>query len=122
MNPDETLRRNVIQLRERNGWTISELADRIEVDVTVLSKVEHGKRLVRVPEIVKLAQAFNVSIDDLLGYSSVASGQNEVVNSCDLVSNLPVYYDGREIPENMMEFFRSVAKSYFKMNDVNNTK
>lgn len=70
MNSDEILRRNVTRLREERGWSIQDLATRLGIDRTYLSKSESGNRAFKVSEIDKLAKIFGVSTDYLLGMES----------------------------------------------------
>lgn len=67
MNSDEILRKNVTRLREERGWSIQDLATRLGIDRTYLSKSESGNRAFKVSEIDKLAKIFGVSTDYLLG-------------------------------------------------------
>lgn len=67
MNSDEILRRNVTRLREERGWSIQDLATRLGIDRTYLSKSESGNRAFKVSEIDKLSKIFGVSTDYLLG-------------------------------------------------------
>ncbi|WP_167804140.1 helix-turn-helix domain-containing protein [Limosilactobacillus fermentum] len=67
MNSEEILRKNVTRLREQRGWSIQELASRLNIDRTYLSKSENGKRSFKVIEVNRLAELFGVSVDYLLG-------------------------------------------------------
>ena len=58
--------------RERNGWTQSELADRMstktdQVHWTTVAKMERGERSVRISEAAVLADLFDTTVDALLG-------------------------------------------------------
>lgn len=53
-------------LRKEFGWSQDELAGKIDADGRQISRYENGKFLPSAEAIVKLAQAFNVSIDFLM--------------------------------------------------------
>ena len=52
-------------LRERQGLSQEALADRLGVDQSVVSRVEHGQRRVSVPELFAWAEALNVKWPEL---------------------------------------------------------
>lgn len=54
------------QLRKDNNLTQEALADEIELSYTYLGQVERGVRGINLPNLVKLANKFNVSLDYLL--------------------------------------------------------
>ena len=54
-------------LREKQGITQAELAERIMVDKSVMNRIELGTRLIRNDELLLLSHALNVSTDFLLG-------------------------------------------------------
>lgn len=60
----------IISLREIKGWTQKELAKRINLNVSVMNRIEANERPVKDQEIVLLADAFDVSADYLLGRSN----------------------------------------------------
>ena len=43
------------RVRHQNGWTQREMAERLEIDVTYLSKIENGVYLPSRPALLKLA-------------------------------------------------------------------
>lgn len=53
------------ELRKKKGITQSQLAVELGVDTTVISNYETGYRVPRWITICKIAEFFNVSIDDL---------------------------------------------------------
>lgn len=54
------------QLRESNGLTIQEVAEKTDISYSVYQKYESGVRGVGVPALQKLADFYNVSTDYLL--------------------------------------------------------
>lgn len=58
------------ELREFNNLTQKELAAKIDLNYSVLSRIETGERPIRDDELLKIANYFKVTIDYLLGNSS----------------------------------------------------
>jgi transcriptional regulator with XRE-family HTH domain len=61
-------------LREQRGWTQLELADKVGINNSVLSRIEGNKRPVEDDLVNKFADIFEVTADYLLGRTSIASG------------------------------------------------
>jgi transcriptional regulator with XRE-family HTH domain len=63
---DVPLGERIKLLRKERGWGQSELAEKIASDARQISRYENGKIVPSVEAIIKIAQAFDVSIDYLL--------------------------------------------------------
>lgn len=61
----------IVQLREEQGLTQKELAEKLDINVSVMNRIELADRPIRDSEIVKIANFFNVSTDYLLGTTNV---------------------------------------------------
>ncbi len=59
------LGRALRELRDRAGITQGELADRIGIDLTYVSRVERGKRGVRWHTVLRFLRALDASLGDL---------------------------------------------------------
>ena len=59
---------NLIQLRKLHQMSQEELADRIQVSRQTLSKYETGESLPDIEKCKRLADVFNVTVDDLINY------------------------------------------------------
>ncbi|AMA74036.1 MULTISPECIES: helix-turn-helix domain-containing protein [Aneurinibacillus] len=82
---------NIIKkLREQRDWTQRELARRANINYSVLSRIESGKRPVEDSEIKLFADIFDVSADYLLGRTNDPSPKES-----DKKMNL-FFYDGLE--------------------------
>jgi len=57
----------IIKLREKRGWSQRELARRIDINVSVMNRIESGERPVKDQELLKLSNVLEVSTDYLLG-------------------------------------------------------
>jgi len=56
-------------LRETRGWTLMELGYRAKMQISDVSRVEHGKLDVRSSTLLRLVIALRTSADYLLGLS-----------------------------------------------------
>lgn len=63
----------IIELRESIGWSQSELARRIGVTSAAISQIEKGDRIPSLIVIIKISEAFNVSLLDLTDDSTDSS-------------------------------------------------
>ena len=50
----------------QRGMTLEEVATRVEIDVSTLSRLESGKRRLALDHLPRLASALSVSTDELL--------------------------------------------------------
>jgi transcriptional regulator with XRE-family HTH domain len=54
------------QLREKQGWTQVVMAEKVGIDRSYISDMERGKKNVCLPTLEILAQAFGVTISQVL--------------------------------------------------------
>lgn len=67
------------RLRKKNGYTQEALAKKLNIDRSLISHIEAGKRGCTVDMLVQLSELFNVSLDFLiLGRETVTSLDDEV--------------------------------------------
>ncbi|MGE7915302.1 helix-turn-helix domain-containing protein [Lysinibacillus xylanilyticus] len=59
--------KRIISLREIKGWTQRELANRVNLNVSVMNRIESNERPVKDSELISLANVLDVSTDYLLG-------------------------------------------------------
>ena len=55
----------LFKLRTTNGYSQKKVADRLGIDISLLSKIEHGERQVQGHMLKDLAQLFNLSYKEL---------------------------------------------------------
>lgn len=72
-SPSSSVGQNVRRERERAGISVRELARRLGVSASFLSQFELGQSQSAVSTLFAIATELNVSLDDLLGHSVVAS-------------------------------------------------
>ena len=63
--------KRLCELREENGIKQSKLAEILNLKPSAISKYETGLTQPGIPTIIKIAEIFNVSVDYLLGVSSI---------------------------------------------------
>lgn len=64
---DKSLANKIVNLREEVNITQSELARRLGLDKSSMSKIESGSRKVSTDELKRISEIFEVSTDYLLG-------------------------------------------------------
>lgn len=79
----------ITSLRKAKNWSQEELATKIEASRVMIGKYERGDNLPSIEVIVKLAKAFEVSVDFLLGEGVNASFDKEMLRRLDEMENLP---------------------------------
>lgn len=79
----------IIQLRKAKNWSQDELAKKIEASRVMIGKYEREDNSPSIEVIVKLAKAFEVSVDYLLGEGLNATYDKEMVQRLDELESLP---------------------------------
>ncbi len=79
----------IVQLRKAKNWSQDELAKEIEASRVMIGKYERGDNSPSIEVIVKLAKAFDVSVDFLLGEGLNAAYDKEMVKRLDELESLP---------------------------------
>jgi transcriptional regulator with XRE-family HTH domain len=62
----QKLGENVRDARTERGWTQEELSDRTKLAVVQISRIERGKREIRLSTLIRLLDALEVAPDVLL--------------------------------------------------------
>ena len=75
--------RNITELRQSKGMTQMELAEKLNVTPQTISRWETETAYPDITAIPVLANIFDVSIDELMGYDKAKSAQmvNEIIDS-----------------------------------------
>ena len=60
-------------LRSRNGWTLKEMSERIDIPVSTLSKVEHDRLTLTYDKLLQLSEHLNIPMSELFADPAVAS-------------------------------------------------
>lgn len=104
----------ISELRQKNKLTQKELADKLNINYSVLSRIETGERSIRDDELLAIADFFNVTTDYLLGRSSnpKLSRKNELDIHRDLEAMkenfnkgaLQMQLDGEELDDEVIQY------------------
>ncbi|WOC11877.1 helix-turn-helix domain-containing protein [Gordonia sp. MP11Mi] len=63
---DSWIGRRVAQHRKDRGWTLTEVADKVGLSSTQLSRIESGTRQSSIGTLIEIAHAFGVSLSQLV--------------------------------------------------------
>jgi transcriptional regulator with XRE-family HTH domain len=96
----------IVLLREKKGWKQNEFAEIVNINVSVMNRIEKGTRPITDSEIIKIADALEVSTDLLLGKIPLHNNKINVV--------------GREIAltEEELKIFETLKKHPILFNDL----
>lgn len=117
MNSDEVLRKNVKRLREERGWSIQDLASRLNMDRTYLSKSESGNRAFKISEVDKLAKIFGVSTDYLLGRNTSSAENSHAAETVEQALSHVMSFDGKPVTDHDRAILQQIAEAYLKGRD-----
>lgn len=93
----------IVDLREKRNITQTELAKRMGLDKSSMSKIENGTRKVSSDELSMLSTIFGVTSDYLLG--------KENKKTADLADEDTVFtYEGRQIPPEDLEYMKRLLR------------
>lgn len=73
------MRLRIKELRAERGWSVQALADAVGLSKSYVSDLENGKRRASDYRLEKFAQAFGVSIFDLIDDGSLGSEERELL-------------------------------------------
>lgn len=69
----------ITQLRKAKNWSQGELADKIEASRAIIGKYERNENLPSIEMVLKMAKAFGVTVDFLLGEGEFSAYDKETV-------------------------------------------
>lgn len=117
---DKNLASRIINLRESKNMKQSDLARRLSLDKSSMSKIENGTRKVSSDEILKIANIFEVSTDYLLGNNEKNHKSPDWATESDridldklLQSNTPMGYGGMSMAPEDKEKVRNVIEGIY---------
>ena len=79
---------NLSTLRRNADMTQSELADKLNLTRQAISRYEKGDSFPDISILVKIAEIFNISIDELIGAGAPTDGEQELLKSAALGKDL----------------------------------
>lgn len=75
------IKKKLKKLREKNGLTQQEVADRLNIGQVSYARYENGTRMPNTEMLARLAQLYNVTSDYLLGLTVYPSGNSNMERS-----------------------------------------
>ncbi len=81
--------KKIAELRKAKNWSQDELAKHVNVSRIMIGKYERGDNAPSIEVLLKLAKAFGVSLDYLVGEGVNAIFDKEMINRLENVENLP---------------------------------
>jgi len=72
--------KNIRRLRQKKGWTLVQIADKVQVSVPAFSKIETGPTDINMSRLKQLADIFEVSILEIL-YDEGENPQEELIEA-----------------------------------------
>jgi len=76
--------KNIRRLRQKKGWTLVQIAEKVQVSVPAFSKIETGPTDINMSRLKQLAEIFGVSILDIL-YDEGENPQDELMNEASIL-------------------------------------
>ncbi|MDI7187816.1 helix-turn-helix transcriptional regulator [Leptospira santarosai] len=86
---------NIKRLRKQKGWSQADLAEKTQSTLSHINKLETGKYLPSVDNLIKIANAFDVSLDYLVSeevgnYEEVNTNEKSFFQKLKLIDTLDV--------------------------------
>lgn len=100
------LSKKLRELRLSRKWTVQELADKVQVGKSAISKYENGDATPRKPVLEELARVFGVSIAELL---DEPTPELSMSNSYDPKSFEKIMSDARSLDEDSKKLLGTLA-------------
>jgi transcriptional regulator with XRE-family HTH domain len=96
------------ELRQDQGWTQNEVAEKLEIARSTLAKYEAGINQVPHDLVLKMADLYNVNIDYLYGHTRIRSSWRDITTV--------ISYDGGEITlDELLQRYNHLSLHYRKV-------
>jgi len=92
---------NIKMLRESNKMTVRELAAKINLSPSYISGIENNKANPTIDKLKKIADAFNISVKDLLNGEEIEGDNKELLFKISKLNK-----SDKELIKNMIERFK----------------
>lgn len=97
---------NLSMLRRNADMTQSELADKLNLTRQAISRYEKGDSFPDISILVKIAEIFNISIDELIGAGSPTEGEQELLKNAALGKDVKSCHCNIRELENIAPFLK----------------
>ncbi len=79
----------IAELRKRKNWSQADLAKAVEASRDIIGKYERNENLPSLEMALRIAKAFDVSVDFLIGQGAHAAYDKETMKRMEQVQKLP---------------------------------
>lgn len=101
----------IISLRESKGWNQRELAKRVNLNASVMNRIESGERPIKDHELAKISDVLEVKSDYLLGRSNNPN-MTEDDEFQEFISDPELGRWYKELPKSKEEDLRKLRKMW----------
>lgn len=114
------VRNRISELRQKNNLTQKELAEKLDINYSVLSRIETNDRPIKDDELSKIADFFGVTTDYLLGRPNTHNSLKEKSKATELEEDFPegvsVLYRANQnlTPEQKEVMLRMIKATFFE--------
>lgn len=114
------MRNRISELRQKNNLTQKELAEKLDINYSVLSRIETNDRPIKDDELSKIADFFGVTTDYLLGRPNTHNSLKEKSKATELEEDFPegvsVLYRANQnlTPEQKEVMLRMIKATFFE--------
>lgn len=103
------------QLRKSRGWTMQEIADRLDTTKASISGYEQHDRMPTPDKIIIFAKLFGVSVDYILGQTDDPTPHSKLADAKTYLSGIrQITWDGIELTDDdlrlAIDFFKVLAQ------------
>lgn len=103
--------KNIRRLRQKKGWTLVQIAEKVQVSVPAFSKIETGPTDINMSRLKQLADIFEVSILDIL-YEEGENPQEELIEAANLLKEKIQEKEEtvNELQKKLIDLYEEVSK------------
>jgi transcriptional regulator with XRE-family HTH domain len=103
--------KNIRRLRQKKGWTLVQIAEKVKVSVPAFSKIETGPTDINMSRLKQLADIFEVSILEIL-YEEGENPQEELIQEANLLKEQILAKDHtvNELQKKLIDLYEEVSK------------
>ena len=127
---DNFIGSNIKNARIKAGFTQEKLAEKIDVSLSVISRLETGRTMVSVAKLMRIAQVLNVSVAEFFTEDTkeYPQSQDTATLTCANASHIAddvealsssadeeLYFLIRQLPDKGKEFFKQSLRCYLEI-------
>jgi transcriptional regulator with XRE-family HTH domain len=105
--------KNIRRLRQKKGWTLVQIADKVKVSVPAFSKIETGPTDINMSRLKQLADIFEVSILDIL-YDEGENPREELIEEANVLKEQILEKDAtvNMLQKKLIDLYEEVSKKH----------